>query len=109
VLCEACVQNFQKIPFACSFLPGKSRVHMAWLAAGPLLFWVAMGVAQERTAFDHPAEYWKIVATLVAGAALARWNAERRARSDEAIMTFEESIPPLVQTLGLRFEPTTRQ
>ncbi len=108
VLCELCLQNFQKIPFACSFLPGKSRVHMAMFGVSPLIMWAAMGVAHERTAFDHPADYAKIVAILVGAAVVARWRAERLARSEEAAMTFEESVPPLVQTLGLRFEPTTR-
>jgi hypothetical protein len=107
VICEACLQNFRKIPFACSFLPGKSRVHMAVLGVWPLIAWSAMGVAYEWHALDHPADYAKIIAVLVAAASVARWNAARLAKSEEAAVVFEEAMPPTIQTLGLSFEAST--
>jgi hypothetical protein len=107
VLCEACLQNFQKIPFACSFLPGKSRVHMAVLGVWPLIAWAGLGVAYERQSFNHPVDYAKIIAVLVAAALLGRWRAARLAHSEEAAVVFEEAMPPTIQTLGLSFEAST--
>jgi hypothetical protein len=108
VLGEACLQNFQKIPFTCSFLPSKSRVHMAVLGVWPVIAWAGMGVAYEFRSFQHADDYARIVAVLVAAAAGLRWRAARLAKSEEAMVHFEEAMPPIIQTLGLTFEPTTR-
>jgi hypothetical protein len=35
ILCEVCLQNFHKLPFTCSYLPGKSRMHMVVLGVLP--------------------------------------------------------------------------
>src|SRR5262249_38179405 len=37
ILTDVCLLRFRKIPFTCSWLPGKSRIHMAFLAALGLL------------------------------------------------------------------------
>ncbi len=108
ILCEACLQNFQKLPFTCSYLPGQSRVHMAIFGVWPLIAWTAAGVAWETRALNNPVQYAQMIAVLAAVAAAVRWNASRLAKSDEAHMYFEEEMPPILQTLGLRFEPTTR-
>jgi hypothetical protein len=108
VLCEVCLQNFQKIPFTCSYLPGKSRVHMAAMGIYPLILGMAMGVIWETRALNDPVRYAEMIAALAAAAVVAGWSSARLARSDEASMRFEEAMPPVVQTLGLRFEPTTR-
>jgi len=109
ILCEVCLQNFQKLPFACSYLPGKSRMHMAVMGVFPLLALSAMGVAWESRILNDPARYAEMIAVLSAVALLARWRAQHLARSDEADLRFEEAMPPEVQTLGLTFEPTTRK
>ncbi len=80
---------------------------MAALGVWPLIAWSAMGVAYEWHALNHPADYAKIVAVLVAAAAVAHWNAARLAKSDEAAVVFEEAMPPMIQTLGLSFEAST--
>ena len=105
-LCEVCLQKFQKLPFTCSYLPGRSRVHMALMCLWPLLAWSAMGVQWELGAFDHPARYAQMTGILAAAAMAARWSASHLAKSDQADVYFEETIPTVVQTLGLRFEPT---
>jgi len=108
ILCEVCLQNFQKLPFTCSYLPGKSRMHMAVMGVWPLLAFSAMGVAWESRILNDAARYAAMIAVLSAVALLARWRAQHLARSDEAYVRFEEAMPPAVQTLGLTFEPTTR-
>jgi hypothetical protein len=108
ILCEVSLQNFQKLPFTCSYLPGKSRMHMAVMGVMPLLSFSVMGVAWESRVLNHPPRYAAMIAVLSAVALLARWRAQRLAKSDDASMRFEEAMPPAVQTLGLSFEPTTR-
>ncbi len=106
VVCEVCLQNFQKLPFTCSYLPGKSRVHMAIMGLYPLIAYVGLGVYWEWKALADPLLYGEIVAALLAALTLARWRAVKLAKSEQAAVTFEESMPPMIQTLGLRFDPT---
>jgi hypothetical protein len=108
ILCEVCLQNFQKLPFTCSYLPGKSRMHMAVMGVWPLLVFSAMGVAWESRILNDAARYAATIAVLSAVSLLAWWRAQHLARSDEADVRFEEAMPPTVQTLGLTFEPSTR-
>ncbi len=109
ILSEVCLQNFQKLPFTCSYLPGKSRMHMAVMGVWPLLAFSAMGVAWESRVLNDAARYTAMIAVLSAVALLARFRAQHLARSAEADVRFEEAMPPAVQTLGLTFEPTTRR
>ena len=43
-LAELCLHNFDKIPFTCSYLPGKSQIHMAILGAVLLLGFTILSV-----------------------------------------------------------------
>jgi hypothetical protein len=108
ILCEVCLQNFQKVPFTCSYLPGKSRMHMAVMGVWPLLAFSAMGVAWESRILNDAAGYAAMIAVLSGVALLARWRAQHLSRSEESDVRFEEAMPPEVQTLGLTFEPTSR-
>jgi hypothetical protein len=108
ILCEVCLQEFRKIPFTCSYLPGKSRMHMAVMVVWPLLALSAAGVGWESRILNDPARYLEMIAVLAGIALVARWRAQRLAKSEEADMRFEESQAPAVQTLGLTFEPTSR-
>jgi hypothetical protein len=107
LLCDVCLQNFRKIPFTCSFLPGKSRVHMAALGVWPVIAMAAEAVAWEGRALDQPARYAEMIAAIAAVAVAARWRAARLAKSEEAAMLFEEALPPTIQTLGLSIERST--
>jgi hypothetical protein len=107
LLCDVCLQNFRKIPFTCSFLPGKSRVHMAALGVWPIIAMSAEAVAWEGRALDRPARYAEMIAVIAAVAVAARWRAARLAKSEEAAMLFEEALPPTIQTLGLSVERST--
>ena len=107
ILCEACLQNFQKLPFTCSYLPGQSKVHMAILGFWPVIAFTGAGVAWEIRALNDPRQFCGMIAILAAVAMAARWNASRLARSDDARIHFEQEMPPVLQTLGLRFEPTS--
>jgi len=106
VVTELCLQNFQKIPFTCSYLPGKSRIHMAIVGVWPLIVLIGPGVYWEWRSLREPMLYAEIVAALLALALAARWSSARLARSGEGGVHFEEEFPPVLQTLNLRFDPT---
>jgi hypothetical protein len=101
ILAYVCLYGFQKIPFTCSYLPGKSYFHMAFLGALGFLFLVLRGVALEWRALHDPASYARMLIVLGLLAALARWRTVVLAKSQEAIVQFEEVAPPAILSLGL--------
>jgi hypothetical protein len=54
VSAELCLCRFDKIPFTCSYLPGKSQLHLAVLAVGYML-WVIGLNSKEFQALEDPA------------------------------------------------------
>jgi len=99
---ELCAAGPQKIPFACSYLPGKSNVHMGFW--GCVLFidfgviWVAQG--ESRILQDG---LWTAVmlGVLAAVAAGARWLGERSANGEFAELRFEDLPGDAVQKIGI--------
>src|SRR5262249_21936666 len=61
ILAEICLHGFQKIPFTCSYLPGKSQVHLAVLGGLGLLWSLALSVRYERQVLEDP----RLTATVV--------------------------------------------
>ena len=101
IVAELCLHGFQKIPFTCSYLPGKSYFHMAVLVFVGLMFLINKGAALERSALEDPARYAKMVAGLSIVAVLARWRTAAKANSAEAELQFEEEPDPVIVSLGL--------
>jgi CubicO group peptidase (beta-lactamase class C family) len=99
---ELSLWRFQKIPFTCSYLPGKSYFHMAVLVFLGFAFRLNQGAALERNALDHTARYAMVVAVLVVAAGAIRWGNAKRARSREVDVQFEDELEPAVLTLGLQ-------
>jgi hypothetical protein len=101
VLVELCLCGFYKVPFACSYLPGKGNIHFAFWAS--VLFFVRMlyeGAKYESRFLQSGA----ITALMLAGFAavavgLVWWN-ETSSRGAE--MVFEEEYPAEVRGLDLR-------
>jgi hypothetical protein len=66
ILVEPCLRGPQKIPFTCSYLPGKSRVHLAAYVGVvillPLLF---LAAEFERDALVRPMRAWAMTGGLV--------------------------------------------
>lgn len=92
--------NFQKIPFTCSWLPGKSTFHMMFLAAVGVLFLVERIVIFEHFALTEPARYVGLIVFLSTAMLLARWLTAA-STSETAIVQFEDVQPPAVLALGL--------
>jgi hypothetical protein len=98
---ELSLRGFQKIPFTCSYLPGKSYFHMAVIAFTGLVFLINKGAALERSALDDPARYLALIAVLALAAAAIRWRTAVRARSAAAMIQFENEAEPVILELGL--------
>jgi hypothetical protein len=100
ILSDICIYSLHKIPFTCSYLPGKSRVHMAFLAAVGLLWSITMSVRYEREALENFPSMAPMLAGLLVIAVAARWLVASNAAGVE--VRFEEEEVPAVQVLGLR-------
>jgi hypothetical protein len=93
--------SFHKIPFTCSYLPGKSNLHITFLLCLLLGLNATLWSADwERRALSDLSRYAWIVAALGISATVA-WL--RRAREDRvnADLRFEEDLPPAITSLGL--------
>jgi hypothetical protein len=96
-----CVGGFRKIPFTCTWLPGRSYFHMAFLGALGLLFLLGKAAAFELKALDSPADYARAAAVLAVAAVAARLRAEWLVSAEGAIVQYKQTEPPAIQGLGL--------
>ena len=102
LLVELCLYKFRKIPFTCSWLPGKSNILFAFGGFSLLLLMLLIkGASFELYALSRPREYITITGILFVAAAVTRWHGARRDSGDEPIVQFEEEEPPSLQGLGL--------
>ena len=96
-----CLAAFRKIPFTCSYLPGKSYLHMAFLTAMGLMLLITRGVVFESRALRNGTSYTIMVVVLAVATLAARWWAVSRANEEDAVVQFEELQTPALQLLGL--------
>ena len=101
ILADVALFGFRKIPFTCSYLPGKSQVHMIIVAAVILISLVAQSVTWEQEALQKPGMMAAMLALLGLAAVAIRWRIAVLARSDEEGLQFEEEGTPAVLELGL--------
>jgi hypothetical protein len=107
IIAYASLHNFRKLPFTCSYLPGKSSLHIAFLAAIGGLILIGRGVNLEARALENIRLYiWLLSALLVVAAAL-RWRVLAGAASEEAIVQFKEQPEPALMSLGLNRDGVT--
>ena len=100
ILSDVCLLNFRKIPFTCSFLPGKSQFHLLFLGAIWLMWFVGMSVKFELDMLQQARSTATLVVPFVLAAiALRIFATLMRSKDDE--VQFEESLPPAVMELGL--------
>jgi hypothetical protein len=102
ILVELCLHGFERIPFTCSYLPGKSNLHMTFclclLLGLNAVFWAA---DFERRALSDPEKYAWILVTLCAAALCSRWRTAAEASSPYNILQFEQEQPAVILALGL--------
>jgi hypothetical protein len=101
LLVELCLFTFQKVPFTCSYLPGKANIHIAFWVGMVLLFQlVSTGARFESRMLSHPFSYAFMVLLLaIALAGLRRLNETRT--SDAKELLFEEEYPADIVSLNL--------
>ncbi len=108
VLVEVCLLGLQKIPFTCSYLPGKSQVHLAVLAAMYLSWVLGPNLRSVRGLVESLSGFAAAMLGLALLWGVARWTNASAAKSERAQIRFEEEAEPAVQGLGLTFhEPPT--
>ena len=106
----ACLYGFHKAPFAYSYVPGKSYVHMTALAAIGLTVLIGKGAGVERRALADPRLYAELVVALGLAAALMRRQTLTAANAEEAKVELEDAPPAAVLSLGLpRHAPARRE
>lgn len=101
ILADLCLLRFRKIPFTCSWLPGKSRFHMVFLGALGVLVAGQNVTRLERRALQETASMAVMLAVLVFAWFCVRRLAMALAKREEQELRFEDEEPPLVMGLGL--------
>jgi hypothetical protein len=101
IAADASLYRFRKIPFTCTYLPGKSQVHMVFLACYGFLLLVFQAARLEQAALASPAELAAMLAAMCAGAVLVRHYSKAQLHADWEGVRFEESATPAVLRLGL--------
>jgi len=75
ILVEIVLRGFYKIPFTCSYLPGKGNVQFVfWICALLLLPLINFGAQIEMQCLDHPLKFCAMLSCLGIALALMRWR-----------------------------------
>ena len=106
IFAEISLVGFYKVPFTCSYLPGKTNIQFAFWGFVVVLIILAVSFAPlELDALGSPFRYASLFVGLIA-VALGLW-AYNRYRAKSAILYFEELPDPLITMLGLSSPPVT--
>jgi hypothetical protein len=101
MLMDLCLYDFQKVPFTCSWLPGRSNIHVTFIACVFLILEVTDFAAQlELPALGDVTRYAWTLGVVALAAILARWRTET-ARWEDGALEFEEVPPWALISLGL--------
>ncbi len=100
IITDLSLIGVSKIPFACSYLPGKSNVqYVFWAYALVFVPLALIFSTYEQNVLDRPLAYLVLVAELFA-AALVLWLFNRH-RAKSAVLYYEEVEPEVITTLGI--------
>jgi hypothetical protein len=100
ILVDLSLLKVSKVPFACSYLPGKSNIQYIFWAFVVIYVPIAMEFSNyEQHALEHRGSFAVMIAALTVAAAglwaFNRWEAR------SAVLYFEETPPETIMTLGL--------
>jgi len=102
IVTEICLHGTEKIPFTCSYLPGKSNFHLTfWFCIAWLVAVVDKAGDLERHALQSPILCTVMLVILAIAAAGARWRTAALTMPAAASLKFEEVPPDEVLVLGL--------
>lgn len=92
ILTDLSLREFRKIPFVCSYLPGKSKVHMVfWLGIIPVVIAIHKLAALEQQAMSTLRSYCWMAGILAIAAVAARKAANAGVKIGQQEIQFEES------------------
>lgn len=107
ILAYFCLENAHKIPFTCSYLPGKANFNITLLLCLNLLLLVLTKAVQyELRAMADKGTFAAVVAVMLIVAIYARWRTVAPAKSGELQLRFEERPSPAVYALNLHRDGT---
>jgi predicted permease len=99
LMVQVSLKGFRKIPFACSYLPGKANIHVKLgIYATGFLFVTSLGIELEYWALGHARTYVILLAVLLAW---AFWAHRRNVEADDAEILFDEVPPADIEALNL--------
>lgn len=102
LLADVSLRGFRKIPFTCSYLPGKSKVHMVfWCGIVPGVLAIHKLAQLEQRAMASSLCYWAMAGCLAAAVLVARMVTNSTANRSESDAQFEESASDELVGLGL--------
>lgn len=102
ILIDLSLLRFRKIPFTCSYLPGKGNVQFVfWACILVVLPLTTLFAKFELQALHSPSRYAVVIAILAIAEILVRSRAAVFARSVKAL-SFEEVTPAEILGLGLQ-------
>jgi len=100
ILADLNLIGFYKVPFTCSYLPGKSNVQVRfWAFVIVFVPLATLGAMEELRAFPHLLQTAALIAFLAAAAACLR--VFNRRRFQPAVLYFEELPEEILTTLHL--------
>ena len=104
LIVQVSLQRFRKIPFACSYLPGKSNLAGPRAGLGGCLLLLGLSVAAsiERWSMDKAARYIAVLAFLMAATFWAMRKTRAFAGSPYNRVQFEDIPTPEIYALDLR-------
>jgi len=99
IMTDLALYRFRKIPFACSYLPGKANLHVR-LAIGAIAFTfiTTQGVELEFWTLHNSSAFLILVAVL---GLIGRWAYQRWANYPVSQLQFEEPPPEDIESLNL--------
>jgi hypothetical protein len=101
VVVELCLLTFQKISFACSYLPGKANLHFVfWAALLASIYWLKQAADFEGRMLSNASDLVSMVAVLSAAAIAMHVVSRMRARQSHDLI-FEEDVMPEIVSLKL--------
>jgi hypothetical protein len=104
VFAEISLVGFYKVPFTCSYLPGKTNIQFAFWGFAIVLIVLALSFAPfEMQVLGEPFRYAGLLIVLGV-AACGLWTFNRHS-ADSAVLYFEELPDPVITTLGLTLRP----
>ncbi len=101
LLVDLCLSTFPKIPFTCSYLPGKAQIHFVFW--GALILFIRLldkAAVLEGRLLNRPFGCLLMILVVASAALGMRYLSRSRAASTEDLL-FEEEYPAGITTLGL--------